>query len=108
MGHHSLFLNPSLALPDRYPTHSHGGSTVSQYLRQEFHGLIESVNKTHIPELYAWIHELGGYFKRYKGGSLAPWIHNPDNKNASYDLVTRLTQSFFEVWHSRRAASLFN
>ncbi|KAK0208129.1 protein serine/threonine phosphatase 2C [Desarmillaria ectypa] len=74
----------------------HGGSAVSQYLRQELHGLFESVKKSDIPELYAWIHELGGYFKRFKGGALQPWIHDPNNPHV-YDLEARATQAFFEV-----------
>ncbi|KAG7450640.1 protein serine/threonine phosphatase 2C [Guyanagaster necrorhizus] len=74
----------------------HGGSAVSQYLRQELHGLFESVKKSDIPELYAWIHELGGYFKRFRGGALQPWIHDPNNPHV-YDLEARATQTFFEV-----------
>ncbi|KAJ7275160.1 phosphatase 2C-like domain-containing protein [Mycena haematopus] len=74
----------------------HGGSAVSQYLRQELHGLVESVNKSHIPELYAWIQEIGGYFKRFKGGALTPWISNPE-AGPPLDLESRLTQAFFEV-----------
>ncbi|KAJ7900226.1 phosphatase 2C-like domain-containing protein [Mycena olivaceomarginata] len=74
----------------------HGGSAVSQYLRQELHGLVESVNKSHIPELYAWIQEIGGYFKRFKGGALAPWISDPED-SPPLDLEARMTQAFFEV-----------
>ncbi|KAF7339564.1 Protein phosphatase 2C 4 [Mycena sanguinolenta] len=74
----------------------HGGSGVSQYLRQELHGLVESVNKSHIPELYAWIQEIGGYFKRFKGGALAPWISNPETA-PPLDLEARMAQAFFEV-----------
>jgi protein phosphatase PTC6 len=73
----------------------HGGSAVSQYLRQELHGLVESVNKSMIPELYAWIQELGGYFKRFKGGALTPWIKGTET--APLDLEARMTQAFFEV-----------
>lgn len=76
--------------------YSHGGSTVSQYLRQELHGLFESVDKRNIPELYLWIKEIGGYFKRFKGGALAPWIHEPVNKDV-LSLEARATQAFFEV-----------
>ncbi|KAH8102513.1 phosphatase 2C-like domain-containing protein [Cristinia sonorae] len=76
----------------------HGGSAVSQFLRQELHGMFESVNKSHVPELYAWTKELDGYFKRFNGGLLAPWIQ-PDNKaaEAEMDLSARATLSFFEV-----------
>jgi hypothetical protein len=58
--------------------------------------LVESVNKSHIPELYAWIQEIGGYFKRFKGGALAPWISNPEDA-PPLDLEARMTQAFFEV-----------
>ncbi|EGO05199.1 hypothetical protein SERLA73DRAFT_82709 [Serpula lacrymans var. lacrymans S7.3] len=74
----------------------HGGSTVSQYLRQELHGLLESVHKSDIPELYLWIKDIGGYFKRFKGGVLAPWIHKSED-TPELDLEARITQAFFEV-----------
>jgi protein phosphatase PTC6 len=74
---------------------SHGGSGVSQYLRQELHGLFESVDKSEIPELYEWMRELGGYFKRFKGGALAPWIHG--GETPGLDLEARCTQAFLEV-----------
>lgn len=74
----------------------HGGSTVSQFLRQELHGLFESVDKAHIPELYLWIKDQGGYFKRFRGGALAPWI-NQSNGTPPLDLEARATQAFFEV-----------
>ncbi|OAX44172.1 protein serine/threonine phosphatase 2C [Rhizopogon vinicolor AM-OR11-026] len=78
----------------------HGGSTVSQYLRQELHGLFESVDKTHIPELYLWIKDQGGYFKRFRGGALSPWIHQ-SNGTPPLDLEARATQAFFEVGETR-------
>ncbi|GBE77866.1 Protein phosphatase 2C homolog 4 [Sparassis crispa] len=76
----------------------HGGSTVSGFLRQELHGLFENVDKSQIPELFAWAKELGGYFKRFKGGALAPWIR-PSSPDASQelDLEARATLAFFEV-----------
>jgi protein phosphatase PTC6 len=69
---------------------------VAQYLRQELHGLFESVDKTNIPELYLWIKEVGGYFKRYRGGVLEPWVDGP-NHDQKFDLEARATQAFFEV-----------
>ncbi|KAK1233023.1 Protein phosphatase 2C 6 [Marasmius sp. AFHP31] len=74
----------------------HGGSAVSQFLRQELHGLFESVNPNAIPELFAWIKEIGGYFKRFRGGALTPWINHSDNLPVM-DLEARSTQTFFEV-----------
>ncbi|PIL33780.1 hypothetical protein GSI_04405 [Ganoderma sinense ZZ0214-1] len=76
----------------------HGGSTVSQFLRQELHGLFEHVDKSHTPDVYAWAKELGGYFRRFNGGVLSPWI---DPSASSYqeqlDLEARATLAFFEV-----------
>jgi len=74
----------------------HGGSTVSQYLRQELHGLLESVDSSHIPEMYAYVKEFGGYFKRFDGGLLSPWI-NPFRDGGVMDLHARTTLTFFEV-----------
>jgi hypothetical protein len=74
----------------------HGGSAVAQYLRQELHGLFENVDKSHIPELFLWIKEIGGYFKRFRGGALTPWIHGTEGK-PEMDLEARATQAFFEV-----------
>ncbi|PPQ67057.1 hypothetical protein CVT25_005658 [Psilocybe cyanescens] len=73
----------------------HGGSAVAQYLRQELHGLFESVDKTLIPELFGWIREIGGYFKRFKGGAIAPWIDGTNEEEMT--LEARATLTFFEV-----------
>ncbi|EIN14106.1 protein serine/threonine phosphatase 2C [Punctularia strigosozonata HHB-11173 SS5] len=73
----------------------HGGSAVSQFCRQELHGLFENVHKEQIPEMYAWIQEIGGYFKRFRGGALAPWVHG-DCKD-EMDLEARATLAFFDV-----------
>ncbi|KAF5385416.1 hypothetical protein D9757_005382 [Collybiopsis confluens] len=75
----------------------HGGPAVSGYLRQELHGLFESVQPLMIPELFAWIKELGGYFKRYKGGPLTPWITEPTDSSPKLDLEARAATAFFEV-----------
>ncbi|KAH8835278.1 phosphatase 2C-like domain-containing protein [Flagelloscypha sp. PMI_526] len=64
----------------------HGGSAVAQYL---------PVNK----EM-----ELGGYFRRFRGGLIAPWteeaVHNPP-----FDLGARATAAFFEGNSSGATAS---
>ncbi|KAI0283384.1 phosphatase 2C-like domain-containing protein [Russula aff. rugulosa BPL654] len=77
----------------------HGGSTVSQYLRQELHGLLESADKSHIPEMYQYIKEFGGYFKRFNGGLLSPWVKPkpPSTGTGEMDLHARATLTFFEV-----------
>lgn len=77
-------------------SHRHGGSTVSQYLRQELHGIFEATQQSNVPELYAWAQELGGYFKRFQGGALAPWIKSPES-GGILDLEARATLAFFEV-----------
>ena len=76
----------------------HGGSTVSQFLRQELHGLFETVSKTDVPEVYEWTKELGGYFKRFNGGVLSPWLHpRGSEETPQLDLEARATLAFFEV-----------
>lgn len=76
----------------------HGGSTVSQFLRQELHGLFESADSSHVPDLMAWIKELGGYFRRFKGGVLTPWIKpDPREPKRKLDLEARATLAFFEA-----------
>ncbi|KAI0004218.1 phosphatase 2C-like domain-containing protein [Russula compacta] len=75
----------------------HGGSTVSQYLRQELHGLLESADKSHIPEMYEYIKEIGGYFKRFDGGLLSPWVNPSLGDAGEMDLHARATLAFFEV-----------
>ncbi|KAH9044787.1 protein serine/threonine phosphatase 2C [Lactarius pseudohatsudake] len=86
----------------------HGGSTVSQYLRQELHGLLESVNKSQIPEMYAYVKEFGGYFKRFSGGLLSPWI-NPSSESAGeMDLHARATLAFFEYADPRPPVAILH
>lgn len=48
-----------------------------------------------VPELFAWIHEIGGYFKRFKGGAMAPWIDGINKEELT--LEARATLTFFEV-----------
>ncbi|KAF9787224.1 phosphatase 2C-like domain-containing protein [Thelephora terrestris] len=75
----------------------HGGSTASQFSRQEFHALFENAHPSHIPDLYEWIKELGGYFsKRLRPQPLLPWLQDPNSK-AVFDLEARATTAFFEV-----------
>ena len=70
---------------------------MSQYLRQELHGLLESASKAQIPEMYAYVKELGGYFKRFSGGLLSPWINSSMECAGEMDLHARATLTFFEV-----------
>jgi protein phosphatase PTC6 len=39
--------------------------------------------------------EIGGYFKRFKGGALSPWVEG--NNSAELSLEARATLAFFEV-----------
>lgn len=48
-----------------------------------------------IPELFAWIKEIGGYFKRFKGGAITPW--KDGNAQEELTLEARATLAFFEV-----------
>jgi protein phosphatase PTC6 len=57
--------------------------------------LIESVDKTSIPDLFKWTKELGGYFKRFHGGALSPWLD--ESNSEEMDLEARATLAFFEV-----------
>ena len=60
--------------------------------------MFENVDKSQIPELFEWTLELGGYFRRWRGGVLARWIE-PDSPSAQakLDLEARATLAFFEV-----------
>lgn len=75
----------------------HGGDLVSKYLKTELPRLFETSQSKDIPELYDWIRSLGGYFKRFRGGILAPWIHDPPPEDLLLDLETRATLTFFTV-----------
>lgn len=68
---------------------------------------MESVDKSSIPELFNWIKELGGYFKRFTGGALSPWLQ--ESNSEEMDLEARATLAFFEVRSllSLRAAAEF-
>ncbi|KAF9642622.1 hypothetical protein BDM02DRAFT_3105445, partial [Thelephora ganbajun] len=75
----------------------HGGSTASQFCRQEFHALFENAHLSHIPELYEWIKEIGGYFgKRLRPRPFLPWLQDPNSKTV-FDLEARATTAFFEA-----------
>lgn len=74
----------------------HGGQAVSLYLHQNLHGIFESVDKSLIPDVYAWTKELGGYFRRFHGGALQPWLARPPSPEP-LDLGTRATLAFLEA-----------
>jgi protein phosphatase PTC6 len=74
---------------------------VSQYLRQELHGVFEKVHRHDIPEVIEWVREIGGYFKRYDGGILKPWVMDGPIDEGTMeglpplDLASRATLAFF-------------
>lgn len=74
----------------------HGGQAVSLFLHQNLHGIFESVDKSQIPEVFAWTKEIGGYFRRWRGGALHPWLTHPPSKE-EMDLEARATLAFLEV-----------
>jgi protein phosphatase PTC6 len=79
-----------------HTSYRHGGSAVSQFLRQEFHGLFENVEKSTILETCEWVRELGGYFRRFDGGVLKPWLStDATSVGPVMDLTARSTLAFF-------------
>jgi len=74
----------------------HGGASVSEYLHNELHCLLEAVEKHSIVEVYRWLKSHGGYFKRFRGGILQEWVENPQTTSC-FDLDARLTLAFLEV-----------
>ncbi|KAF8585516.1 protein serine/threonine phosphatase 2C [Ramaria rubella] len=75
----------------------HGGAVVSDYLRRELQGLFESVDKSQIPEVYAWVKSIGGYFKRYQGGVLAKWATENSPISPPLDIESRATLAFLQA-----------
>lgn len=57
--------------------------------------MFESAKKEDIPEVFSWVKEIGGYFKRFKGGPLTPWLAGDNDEEM--DLEARATLAFFEV-----------
>jgi protein phosphatase PTC6 len=54
----------------------HGTDQVSHYLRDNLHTLIESSQKSQIPEVVKSYREIGGYLRRFKGGQLERLIND--------------------------------
>lgn len=49
----------------------HGGKQTSQALQANLHHILETCSPIDCAELIEWYRKLGGFFKRYKGGSLS-------------------------------------
>jgi protein phosphatase PTC6 len=77
-------------------TYRHGGASVSDYLHNELHSLLEVVEKDSVIDVYRWLKSHGGYFKRFRGGVLQEWVENPQTTSC-FDLDARLTLAFLEV-----------
>ncbi|KZS93140.1 protein serine/threonine phosphatase 2C [Sistotremastrum niveocremeum HHB9708] len=74
----------------------HGGAAISEFLQNELHGLFETVDKSMIPAVYAWLKSMGGYFRRFQGGALTEWVKDPSSPEP-LDLEARATLAFLEA-----------
>jgi len=74
----------------------HGGPKVSEFLQKELHGLLEAAQASTIPSLVSWLKGIGGYFKRFKGGDLAPWAYKPVPSRI-LDIEARATLAFLQA-----------
>ncbi|KAL5534436.1 hypothetical protein ACEPAG_898 [Sanghuangporus baumii] len=74
----------------------HGGQAVSLFLHQNLHGIFESVDVSQVPDVFEWTKEHGGYFRRYRGGVLQPWLKHPPSMQ-KMDLEARATLAFLEA-----------
>ncbi|KAJ9127632.1 hypothetical protein QFC24_001042 [Naganishia onofrii] len=74
----------------------HGGQHVSQYLYERLHAMIEEVSKSSIDDVVQFHKKLGGYFKRFRGGALQPWVQHPDYRD-KMTLEERITLTFLQA-----------
>ncbi|KZT57065.1 protein serine/threonine phosphatase 2C [Calocera cornea HHB12733] len=56
----------------------HGGTLVSQFLQEHLHQIFEQVQPADIQNAVSWLKAHGGYFGRWRGGLLQPYITHPD------------------------------
>lgn len=80
----------------------HGGKEVSSFLKDRLAPLIESVTPEDIPSAIEDTVELGGYFRRWRGGALKRWTDwAPNGERAgageTMTLDERLTLAFLKV-----------
>lgn len=80
----------------------HGGTAVSHFLRDNLAGIVESVTPDDIPAAVEATEELGGYFRRWRGGALARWTKwasgEPAEKGKDrLNLDERLTLAYLKV-----------
>ncbi|EJT97809.1 protein serine/threonine phosphatase 2C [Dacryopinax primogenitus] len=57
----------------------HGGALVSRYLQHHLHEIFESVQPSDIEPAVQWLKSQGGYFRRWRGGLLQPYVANPSH-----------------------------
>jgi len=74
----------------------HGGQAASKFLRDNMHRVIEEVTPTQVSEAYEYLRSQGGYFKRWNGGELAPWIETPPEGESPppFELSARMSLAF--------------
>ena len=80
----------------------HGGSKVSNYLKDNLPALIEGVQPEEIGKLIDWtMNQHKGYYKRWRGGGLhrwSKWAHAlPPEEGSGMTLEERLTLAFLKV-----------
>lgn len=80
---------------------SHGGKAVSGFLQANLARIIETVTPDDIQPTIESTVEIGGYFKRWRGGALKRWTDwSHDKADMSKDTMTvdeRLTLAFLKV-----------
>jgi len=77
----------------------HGGQMVSHYLRDHLLSLFETVDPSEVLKTVNWLKSFGGYFRRFKGGSLEEWTRDPPSTRA-LDLEARATLAFLSADYS--------
>ncbi|KAH7104595.1 phosphatase 2C-like domain-containing protein [Auriculariales sp. MPI-PUGE-AT-0066] len=103
--HHEINWDPrSFGLPLELATQllfvgvydGHGGRDASSFLRDNLHQVLENTKPEQVAEAYQYLREQGGYFRRWDGGELAPWIETPPDGTspAPFDLVARTALAF--------------
>lgn len=81
---------------------SHGGTAVSAFLRDQLADIVESVTPADVPAAVEATEELGGYFRRWRGGALQRWTKWASGSPAEagkdrFTLEERLTLAFLKV-----------
>lgn len=95
-------LGLSVELCEHAADPSHGGTAVSYYVRDNLANIVESVTPADIPAAVDATEELGGYFRRWRGGALQRWTKwaSGTPAEAGKDRLTldeRLTLAFLKV-----------